>query len=98
MSRKAEGSLRLVPVGGRTYRCDVRPRASAGVVELELHRDDSKPSPVVRLALDDARALLRLLQAACDRAHHQAKLEHHRRIANAEIDRILDRVEGADFQ
>lgn len=81
---------------GRAHRADVRPLAAGpGVVELALLREDCKRGPVVALRLDDARDLMRALQAACDRAHHLARAEHKNRRADEEAARILERVAAA---
>jgi hypothetical protein len=84
--------LWLIPTSRRSYYVEVRPSAELGAVRLELHRTDCKPSPVVRLFLDDARVLLRKLQGACDLAERSAYIEYKNAKARAELDRVVDRV------
>lgn len=76
--RHAKGALRLTTLG-RAYRVEVRPGVcvvGSGGVDLDLHRDDCKPGPTVHLLLDEAQALQRTLQAACDEAYRRAKQRH----------------------
>lgn len=92
--RGAKGTLRLTATG-RDYAVEVRPRDRDSGVELQIHRDDSKGVPTVRLSLDDALILGRALQAAHDRAHQRAREEHRKAKADAEFNRILDSVAKA---
>lgn len=102
MSREAKAVMKLKEAG-RHYEVNVRLRGEVGVVRLEFDRTDLQQSPFVRLPLDEARVLLRQLQAACDQAHHLAKVEHAqqraaREMAAAErrLTRILDRIADAE--
>lgn len=93
--RDAKGTLRLVPTG-RAYAAEVRPRVRGDVLWLELHRDDSKGAPYVELRLDEAQTLLRSLQSACDRIREAARAADRKARADAELERIVDRVAAAN--
>jgi hypothetical protein len=77
--RYAKGVLQLSLRPGHIV--EVRPRADGAGVRLEIHRDDCRHAgplggPVVTLQLDEAQALLRTLQGACDEAYRRAKAQH----------------------
>lgn len=89
--RYAKGLMRLTATG-RRYAVEVRPHFAGEAVELRLHRDDAKGGPCVELRLDEAQALLRSLQSACDRARQHARDAHRAARADAELELVVDRL------
>lgn len=77
------------------HAAEIRPKASAATVSIEVVRNDAKGCHRIALSLEDARVLLRDLQSACDRAHHNARTAAKDARQLEELHRELDRLEGA---
>jgi hypothetical protein len=90
-SRRPRGVVHLPR--GLSHPVEVQARSSCSTVRLDLRRPDCRPAPELVLKLDEARALLKTLQAACDRAYHWARENDHRHLQRA-VDRVAAALPG----